>query len=57
MQYRAVATSVEGFVQQIACCYLRHGYWFYATGRIPDGKDVGKVDGSVNKSGTSAACR
>jgi hypothetical protein len=36
--------SVEGFVQQIACCYLRHGYWFYVTGRIPAGKDPLMVD-------------
>jgi hypothetical protein len=28
MQYRAEATSLVGFVQQIACCYLRHGYWW-----------------------------
>lgn len=44
MPYRAVATSVEGFVQQIACCYLRHGYWFYVSGRIPAGKDPHAVD-------------
>ncbi len=44
MPYRAVATSVEGFVQQIACCYLRHGYWFYVSGRIPAGKDPRSVD-------------
>jgi len=44
MQYRAVTTSVEGFVQQIACCYLRHGYWFYVKGRIPDGKRPETVD-------------
>ena len=47
MQYRAVATSVEGFVQQIACCYLRHGYWFYVTGRIPAGKDPLAVDAKL----------
>lgn len=47
MQYRAVAVSVEGFVQQIACCYLRHGYWFYATGRIPHGKDPQAVDAKL----------
>lgn len=47
MQYRAVATSVEGFVQQIACCYLRHGYWFYVTGRIPAGKDPHVVDAKL----------
>ncbi len=44
MQYRAVTTSVEGFVQQIACCYLRHGYWFYVSGFVPHGKDPTEVD-------------
>ena len=44
MQYRCEATSVEGFVQQIACSYLRHGYWWYVTGVIPKGKDAGAVD-------------
>ncbi|MEZ6100696.1 MAG: hypothetical protein R3E01_17135 [Pirellulaceae bacterium] len=44
MQYRAVTTSVEGFVQQIACCYLRHGYWFYVKGRVPDGKRRENID-------------
>lgn len=47
MQYRAIATSVEGFVQQIACCYLRHGYWFYVTGQIPAGKDPLQVDAKL----------
>lgn len=44
LQYRAVTTSVEGFVQQIACCYLRHGYWFYVKGRVPDGKHPENID-------------
>jgi len=44
MRYRAEATSVEGFVQQIACCYLRHGYWFYVTGTIPAKKNPRAVD-------------
>jgi len=44
MPYRAEATSVEGFVQQIACCYLRHGYWFYVTGHVPAGKDLRAID-------------
>ena len=44
MQYRSEVTSVEGFVQQIACCYLRHGYWFYVTGRIPDRKSPEEID-------------
>ncbi len=44
MLYRAEATSLEGFVQQIACCYLRHGYWFYVTGQVPAGKDPRAID-------------
>ena len=44
MPYRAEATSLEGFVQQIACCYLRHGYWFYVTGHVPAGKDPRAID-------------
>ncbi|MCI0459683.1 MAG: hypothetical protein L0Z62_22255 [Gemmataceae bacterium] len=47
MPYRAEATSVEGFVQQLACCYLRHGYWWYVTGRIPEGKDPQQVDAKL----------
>ena len=44
MRYRAVATSVEGFVQQIACCYLRHGYFYYVIGRVPSGKNPATID-------------
>lgn len=44
MQYRCEATSVEGFVQQVAVQYLRHGYWFYVAGAVPKGKDPGVVD-------------
>ena len=44
MQYRCEATSVEGFVQQIACCYLGHGYWWYVTGKIPRHKSPRAVD-------------
>lgn len=44
MQYRSEATSIEGFVQQIACCYLRHGYWLYVTGQVPERKDCQSVD-------------
>jgi hypothetical protein len=44
MPYRAEAMSVEGFVQQVACCYLRHGYWWYVTGMIPPEKDPREVD-------------
>ena len=44
MQYRCEATSVEGFVQQVAVQYLRHGYWFYVAGSVPAGKDPRSVD-------------
>ena len=44
MRYRAVATSVEGFVQQIACCYLRHGYLHYVQGRVRPGKSASEID-------------
>ncbi len=33
-----------GFVQQLASNYLPHGYWFYVTGVIPEGKDPRDVD-------------
>jgi hypothetical protein len=42
--YRVEVLSLEGFVQQIACCFLRHGYWFYVTGMIPASKDPTAVD-------------
>lgn len=44
MEYRCVAASVEGFVQQVVSCYLPHGYWFYVPGYIPCGKDPVPVD-------------
>ena len=42
--YRCVATSVAGFVQQLAVSYIAHGYWFYVTGRIPEPKDPAAID-------------
>jgi hypothetical protein len=44
MKYRCVATSVTGFVQQLASCYLPHGYWFYVSGMVPEGKAPEMVD-------------
>jgi hypothetical protein len=35
---------VEGFVQQLASSYLRHGYWRYVCGVIPEWKDPSTVD-------------
>jgi len=42
--YKCEATSVSGFVQQLAVSYLGNGYWFYVAGEIPEGKDPRKVD-------------
>lgn len=45
--YRCVATSVEGFIQQLAVSYIANGYYFYVQGRIPEGKDPAAVDGKL----------
>ncbi len=42
--YRCEATSVEGFVQQLAVAYLGNGYWFYVVGEVPEDKDPRRVD-------------
>jgi len=42
--YRYIATTREGFVQQLAVAYVRHGYFFFVTGRVPDGKDPCRTD-------------
>jgi hypothetical protein len=44
VRYRHEATSLEGFLQQLAVCYVGRGYWFYVTGFIPLEKDPGSVD-------------
>lgn len=44
MEYRCIATSVAGFVQQLVSCYLPHGYWFYVSGIVPINKDPRTVD-------------
>ncbi len=44
MAYRWVASSPEGLVQQLAVSYLRHGYYWYVTGRIKPEKDPCEVD-------------
>ncbi len=41
---RFVATTIEGFIQQLAVSYIGNGYFFYVTGRIPDRKDPRAVD-------------
>ena len=47
MAYRCVATSVAGFVQQLAVAYIAHGYWFYVKGGLPDAKDPAKTDAKI----------
>lgn len=47
MEYRCVAGSVAGFVQQLASSYLPHGYWFYVSGMIPFAKDPRDVDAKL----------
>ncbi len=47
MGYQCEATSLAGFVQQLAVSYVRNGYWFYVTGRIPSHKDPQAVDAKL----------
>jgi hypothetical protein len=44
MEYRCEATSVVGFIQQLAVAYVGHGYFFYVTGEIPERKEPRDVD-------------
>jgi hypothetical protein len=47
--YRCEATSVAGFVQQLAVAYVRNGYWFYVQGTIPKRKSPDKQLQKENK--------
>lgn len=42
--YRYIAESEAGFIRQLAVSYVGSGFWFYVTGRIPDGKDPARTD-------------
>ena len=44
MAYLCEAQSPEAVVQLIAASYLRHGFYWYATGSIPAGKDPVGID-------------
>src|SRR6187399_954067 len=44
MQYRCSATSVQGFIQQLAVGYIARGYYFYVVGRVPEGRDPQRLD-------------
>jgi hypothetical protein len=45
--YRCEATSVKGFVQQLAVAMIARGYWYYVTGEIPERKDPRAVDDKI----------
>jgi len=49
MEYRCEATTIEGFVQQLAVSYIANGYWFYVTGVIPERKTPQDVDAKLIK--------
>lgn len=44
MMYRCETTTVTGFVQQLACGYLQHGYHRYVLGELPERKDPRNID-------------
>ncbi len=44
MKYRYLPASIEGVVQLIAASYLRHGYYWYVTGTIPESKNRDSID-------------
>lgn len=44
MEYRCVTTSLEGFIQQLAVSYIAHGYYFYVSGFLPEGKNPETID-------------
>lgn len=46
-QYRYEATSLRGFIQQIAVGYVRWGYFFYTVAMIPAHKDPRKTDEKI----------
>src|SRR5262245_7242137 len=46
-EYPYLTFSMGGFVQQVAVCYLRDGYWFYVQGRVRPGKDPLEVDRQI----------
>lgn len=47
--YRCEAATINGFVQQLAVCYLGRGYFFYVAGAIPAGVAPESVDEKLVK--------
>jgi hypothetical protein len=47
MEYRCEATTVSGFIQQLAVSYVGRGYFFYVVGEIPERKSPCEVDARI----------
>ena len=45
--YLCEATTIEGLIQQVALSYLRHGYWWYVTGTVPERKHPAIADYNI----------
>jgi hypothetical protein len=45
--YPCVAISIHGLVQQITVSYLRHGYYWYVSGTLPEGVEPEHVDETI----------
>lgn len=45
--HSAEATSLPGFVQQLAVSYVANGYFFYVLGRVPEKKNPASIDSKL----------
>jgi hypothetical protein len=57
MDYRCEATSISGFIQQLAVGYVGRGYFFYVLGQVPDGKDPRRIDEKLIATSKAARAR
>lgn len=42
--YKWKATTLEGFIQQLAVAYVARKYFFYVTGRVPERRSAAEHD-------------
>ena len=47
MRYLYESVTLEGFIQQLACNYLPHGYHHFFLGKVPVGKDPKALDAKL----------
>jgi hypothetical protein len=45
--YQCEASSIVGFIQQLAVSYIANGYFFYVTGVVPEAKDPRCIDAKL----------